>query len=138
MYLVYILKSDNYSYVGMTNDFFHRLRQHNGEIKGGAKYTKKKSNWYPVCIIDGFIDKRSACQCEWRLKHSGGLRGAGGRINYLSKFLSHNNAMYGKKRWTQKSIPIEDQNLSFYIDEDFINHFNKYNHNYNYRELYYK
>ena len=59
-------------------------------------------------------------------------------LNYLSKFLSHNNAMYGKKRWTQKSIPIEDQNLSFYIDEDFINHFNKYNHNYNYRELYYK
>ena len=41
MYLVYILKSDNLSYVGMTNDFFRRFRQHNQEIKGGAKYTKK-------------------------------------------------------------------------------------------------
>ena len=41
MYLVYILKSKccEKTYVGMTNDFFHRLRQHNGEIKGGAKYT---------------------------------------------------------------------------------------------------
>ena len=53
----------------MTNDFTHRIRQHNQEIKGGAKYTKKKKNWYPICIIDGFPDMRSACQCEWRLKH---------------------------------------------------------------------
>ena len=43
MYLVYILKSDNLSYVGMTNDFFKRFRQHNGELVGGAKYTKKKT-----------------------------------------------------------------------------------------------
>ena len=40
-YLVYILKSDKYSYVGMTNDFLRRFRQHNGELKGGAKYTSK-------------------------------------------------------------------------------------------------
>ena len=45
MYLVYILKSDNKSYVGMTNDFFRRIRQHNKEIKGGAKYTSKSNNW---------------------------------------------------------------------------------------------
>ena len=88
MYLVYILKSDNNSYVGMTNNFLKRIRQHNKEIKGGAKYTSKYNNWYPVCIIDGFKDKSSACQCEWRLKHggTGKLRGANGRINYLSKF----------------------------------------------------
>ena len=59
MYLVYILKSDNLSYVGMTNNFFKRFRQHNQEIKGGAKYTKKKLFWYPICIIDGFKDKIS-------------------------------------------------------------------------------
>ena len=29
----------------MTNDFTHRIRQHNQELKGGAKYTKKKKNW---------------------------------------------------------------------------------------------
>ena len=48
MYLVYILKSDNLSYVGMTNNFFKRWRQHNHEIKGGAKYTQKKNFWYPM------------------------------------------------------------------------------------------
>ena len=41
-YLVYILKSENCAYVGMTNDFFKRWRQHNKEIKGGAKYTSKE------------------------------------------------------------------------------------------------
>ena len=32
----------------MTNDFLRRLRQHNQEIKGGAKYTKKGNNWKPI------------------------------------------------------------------------------------------
>ena len=91
MYLVYLIKCDNLSYIGMTNDFTHRIRQHNQEIKGGAKYTKKKKNWYPICIIDGFPDLRSACQCEWRLKHfargHGSIKGANNKIRYLSKFL---------------------------------------------------
>ena len=56
MYLVYILKSDNLSYVGMTNDYFKRIRQHNGELVAGAKYTKKKQSLYPICFIDGFKD----------------------------------------------------------------------------------
>ena len=33
MYLVYILKSDNYSYIGMTNDFFRRWKQHDRFLK---------------------------------------------------------------------------------------------------------
>ena len=57
-YLVYILKSENYSYVGMTNDFFKRWRQHNKEIKGGAKYTRKYRPWKLICYIEGFINKR--------------------------------------------------------------------------------
>ena len=64
MYVVYLLQCEKYSYVGMTNDFTRRLRQHNGEIKGGARYTSKRKGWYPVLIIDGFQDKKSAMQCE--------------------------------------------------------------------------
>ena len=139
MYLVYIIVCDNLSYIGMTNDFFNRWLQHNGIISGGAKYTRKKSNWYPICIIDGFKDKKSACQCEWRLKHggTGKLRGADGRINFLSKFISQ-ESLLGDKKWTQKSEPLKDQNLSFYIDDEFINIFYKYNHSYKHRELYWK
>ena len=139
MYLVYILKSDNLSYVGMTNDFFKRFRQHNGELVGGAKYTKKKKSWYPICIIDGFKDKKSACQCEWRLKHGGRgkLRGANGRLSYLSKFLFQ-KPLIGQKKWTKKSDTILSQNLNFYIDNQFVQIFNEYNHNFICKELYWK
>ena len=110
MYLVYILKSDNKSYVGMTNDFFRRIRQHNKEIKGGAKYTSKSNNWYPICIIDGFKDKKSACQCEWRLKRG---RGYLGRIRYLSHYLNF------EKQWTKNSPDIKSQELSIYIKDEY-------------------
>ena len=132
MYLVYILKSDNLSYVGMTNDFFRRWRQHNQEIKGGAKYTKKKNYWYPICIIDGFPDKQSACQCEWRLKHSKPHKGPLGRIQFLSKYISQN------LQWTKKSPEINQQNLTIYIDHDFKEFFNEHNPNFICKELYWK
>ena len=130
MYLVYILKSDNLSYVGMTNDFFKRFRQHNGELVGGAKYTKKKQSWYPICIIDGFKDKKSACQCEWRLKRGKG--GPNGRIKYLFNYIIKNS------KWTKKSDTILSQNLNFYIDNQFVDIFNEYNHNFGTKELYWK
>ena len=113
MYLVYLLKSDNYSYVGMTNDFTRRLRQHNKEIKGGARYTSKRDSWYPVLIIDGFQDMKSAMQCEWRLKR--GKKGVDGRIRYLNDYLSKND------KWTSKSDIIKNQNLTYYIDDDYKN-----------------
>ena len=112
MYLVYILKSDNLSYVGMTNDFFRRFRQHNQEIKGGAKYTKKRSSWYPICIIDGFETMKEAMQCEWRVKRGKG--GPKGRINYLNDYKQNN------EKWTSKSPFIKDQNLTIYLDQEFI------------------
>ena len=67
-YVVYIIKSDNHTYIGMTNNFFRRWRQHNKIIKGGAKATSRRENWTPICIIDGFLTLKEACQCEWKLK----------------------------------------------------------------------
>ena len=125
MYVVYLLKCENYSYVGMTNDIFKRLRQHNGEIKGGARYTSKRKGWYPVMIIDGFQDMQSAMQCEWRLKR--GKKGVNGRIKYLNYFLKNNEC------WTSKSDIIKDQNLTYYLDKDYVNIFDFPN-----KELYMK
>ena len=151
MYLVYLLKSDKYSYVGMTNDFTKRFRQHNKEIKGGARYTSKRDSWYPVLIIDGFTDMKSAMQCEWRLKHfaigHGSVRGVKGKLKYLSKYLYQENIIKGtpeipifeKRKWTTKcEKSIYDQNLTFYLDDDFLEYFNEYPHKYNHKELYWK
>lgn len=42
-YFVYIIRcSDNSLYTGITNNLKKRLRQHNGEISGGATYTRNK------------------------------------------------------------------------------------------------
>jgi len=153
MYLVYLIKCDNLSYVGMTNDIFKRLRQHNGEISGGARYTSKKKGWYPVLIIDGFKDMKSAMQCEWRLKHfargHGSVRGVKGKLKYLSKYLYTEKEITGydtegepiieNRKWTSKcENSICDQNLKFYLDDIYVEYFNEYNHNYATKELYMK
>jgi hypothetical protein len=51
----------------------HRIRQHNCEIKGGAKYTssavKNGHTWSIVCTVGRFPDMQTALQFEWMWKH---------------------------------------------------------------------
>lgn len=72
-FFVYILEStDRATYVGATVDLDHRLRQHNGEISGGAHATHiriaKGNAWERVCYIRGFPDWKTALQFEWAVK----------------------------------------------------------------------
>ena len=113
MYLVYILKCNNLTYIGMTNNFYRRWRQHIGDLKGGAKYTTRKGkDWYPICIIDGFETMAEAMQCEWRLKHNRKYKGPLRRIEYVYLMLQ-------KDKWTSKSPNIKDQHLQVYIDDEY-------------------
>ena len=73
-FAVYILQSiekPNRTYVGYTRSdkIKNRLRQHNGEICGGAKYTKAYRPWKMVCYVTGFKDKSHAMQLEWKMHH---------------------------------------------------------------------
>jgi putative endonuclease len=48
-YYVYILLcSDGTFYIGKTSDIIQRIRKHNGEIVGGAKYTRSRR---PVVLV---------------------------------------------------------------------------------------
>jgi len=73
--MVYIIVGVNHGnrYIGCTNDIHNRLREHNGEISGGAKRTTKLSKqgkwWTPMYIITGFVDRRSALRFETKLQH---------------------------------------------------------------------
>jgi predicted GIY-YIG superfamily endonuclease len=64
---VYLLLSGKKTYVGATVDVNRRLRQHNREIKGGAKYTSKDI-WTRVCYVSGFPTWKDALQFEWKWK----------------------------------------------------------------------
>lgn len=73
-FFVYVLEStDKATYVGATVDLDHRLRQHNGELVGGAHATHVRiaqgNAWERVCHIRGFPDWRTSLQFEWALKH---------------------------------------------------------------------
>ncbi|KAJ3186266.1 Structure-specific endonuclease subunit SLX1 [Gaertneriomyces sp. JEL0708] len=69
-YACYLLASANprfktHAYVGSTPDPHRRIRQHNGEITGGAMKTSKKRPWDMVLIVHGFPNKYAALQFEW-------------------------------------------------------------------------
>lgn len=56
------------TYVGATVNPERRLRQHNGEICGGARATKGRA-WVRRFLIGGFADERAALRFEWRWKY---------------------------------------------------------------------
>ena len=125
----YIIENKGYTYVGVSNNVKKRLRAHNCEIKGGAKYTTSKGpGWKHICVIHGFPTKIESMQFEWALKHVP-PRNAGGIINRIKKF----KKLLHKEKWTSKShlsekMPLtkewvdklhrpDDMNLPLYVDE---------------------
>lgn len=70
MYTCYLLTNENNTktYFGSTMNLKRRLRQHRGEISGGAKYTSTFKMCYLVAYISGFPCKRSALSFEWYTK----------------------------------------------------------------------
>ena len=69
-FTVYCLRSavSRRTYVGATVDLSRRLRQHNGDLKGGAKYTSSHRPWELAGTVTGFATFREALQFEWRWK----------------------------------------------------------------------
>ena len=68
---VYLLRcADSTLYTGVTTDLARRLRQHNGELSGGASYTRGRR---PVTVVyrEHHPDRSSAQQREAALKRLG-------------------------------------------------------------------
>ena len=107
-WVCYIIENRGYTYVGVSNNVVKRLRAHNGEIKGGAKYTTSKgSGWKHICIISGFPTKIESMQFEWALKHVP-PRNAGGISNRIKKLF----VLCNKEQWTSNSPLAETMPLT--------------------------
>ncbi|XP_055817923.1 uncharacterized protein LOC129887015 [Solanum dulcamara] len=71
LWCVYLILSTNppiKTYVGVTTNFSRRLKEHNGELKGGAKASRSGRPWICACLIRGFKGRSEACAFESKWK----------------------------------------------------------------------
>ena len=117
-WIFYLIENNGCTYAGVSPDPVRRLRQHNGEIKGGAKYTTSKGpGWKHICLVHGFQNKIQSMQFEWAVKHEP-PRNLGGPIPRIKKM----NTVIQKERSTSKSplsadIPLEVE----YKNSNYLN-----------------
>lgn len=119
----YIIANGRHTYNGSTNDLRRRLRQHNGEITGGARATSRVGpGWRYVAVLSGFTDHVNALQCEWRIKHPSGRPGrrdpqwcgVGGRIRGL------NHVLRTSTQWTsQSTCPCDTLDLRLRVVDSY-------------------
>ena len=96
-YYVYWLQSGSRAYIGATVDPARRLRQHNGELAGGAARTRGKGPWRFECVATGFRSWREALQYEWAARyHSRRCRSVASRRRAFE-------ALGRRERWTSNS-----------------------------------
>jgi predicted GIY-YIG superfamily endonuclease len=96
-YFVYWIQSRHKAYIGATVDPTRRLRQHNGEIAGGALRTRGKGPWHYHCIVSGFRTWQEALQYEWAAKYyTRRCRGLASRMKALEYIAT-------RERWTSNS-----------------------------------
>lgn len=97
------------TYVGATNCFSRRIRQHNAEISGGARSTKGWS-WKPIILVRGFPTRHDLLRFEWLWKHSKNFvthKSPMKRIEILNHLLSTEEFKgYGKDMWIETTPEI--------------------------------
>ena len=66
-YMYVLICADNSLYCGITTNLKRRLKQHNGELKGGAKYTRGRSPCRFVYIKKA-MNRSIASKLEYQFK----------------------------------------------------------------------
>lgn len=128
-YWCYIINSDNHTYCGYTKNPIRRIRQHNGEIVGGAKATRGKQ-WNFMMLMTGFETSNNALSCEWRLKHPDGHKrkskkynGINGRILTINKILCYD-------KWTMQCDILNNKcEYTIYILDELYDKLNSFSEN---------
>lgn len=98
-WFAYVLRSSDARprvYVGMTCNPARRPRQHNGELAGGARRTRRGLPWAFDVVVAGFATARQAMQAEWRIKRARGDVAA---------------AIDSRSRWTSAAPEFAEQTL---------------------------
>ena len=103
-----LLSATGRTYIGATVDLDRRLRQHNGEIKGGARATAREHGaWKRVCHVSGFPDNHAALQFEWRWKRLSAKK-CYARLEPLDRRRQALDELLTLDRPTSRAIPYRD------------------------------
>ena len=96
-------ETKNRTYVGATNHFTRRIRQHNREIVGGAKATVGHK-WHNIILVHGFNTRHDLLSFEWHFKHvvTVNKNGIKRRVEALKKLLSLD-------RWKMLKVVVTDE-----------------------------
>lgn len=87
-YVCYIIQNPKgCTYVGITNNLKRRLRQHNEEIKGGARSTRGRGPWHLAILVENFKDQKQALSLERYLHNKRPNLGNRGRLQIRLKRL---------------------------------------------------
>ena len=126
----YILSNPKWpgkTYAGYTVCPARRLRQHNGGLKGGAKYTARfKPDWEFVCLITSpQFTKNTGLSFEWSLHHPTNRRarpkdfnGIDGRMRSLQ--VVFNNKKFRDYEYTIYVHPLHHERMRELL-KDFNN-----------------
>lgn len=111
-YVYLLVSTSGATYVGATVDLDHRLRQHNKEIKGGAKATSIKvergETWQRHCYVSGFPTWQAALQFEWRWKQIHRRLPRSGKFTPLDNRLKALEILLSLDRPTSKAVPYSE------------------------------
>ncbi len=107
----FLFSTNGQTYIGATCNPERRLRQHNGEIVGGARATTIRVGegqvWRRACLVSGFPDQRAALQFEWRWKQLSRKK----ELNGLEPVERRIQALYtliALDKPTQSAVPFAD------------------------------
>ena len=114
MSFVYFIESTNGStYIGATVNLDKRIRQHNKEIKGGARATSIKVEqgevWKYICYVENFPNYNEALKFEWRWKQISRLiQKSNVTINPREKRFEALKKLLNLDKSTSKAIPYSE------------------------------
>ena len=110
--VVYVLRSvtkPNMMYVGYTTNILRRLREHNGIIKGGGKYTSANRPWRLAALVP-MPSKSEALKVEYWAKAK----------NYASqKGIPRNDPIERRIYLLELSMKTHNYNKVIYLDPEF-------------------
>lgn len=109
------------TYVGVTNNLTRRLRQHNGFITGGAKYTRGKGPWHVCWVVTGFQQKSHALMFEWAVKRAA-CKQLGSCCGTVAMAIRRRRAalatLLTREAWTKRSPRAATIRLAILVNDD--------------------